>query len=219
MRLIKLLSYLCRFNPLVRCVSSTLLVPFRLHDRTRAVKVRLFIDILSHIITTSHEILSLESISLRCANYPPPIFVTYSLQTKPNYGVYDFNTNGHKYPRIAINIFMPHETQKAFTINSWIINGISCLENDIATQRLYRGGYLSHTNLTLTKSTCYARAGGCVESLNKSPLISAEGISLLRGGKHSSPRREILIFAEKRGFLHTQQGNALKVPPSIVDIY
>lgn len=67
-----------------------------------AVKVRLFIDILSHIITTSHKTLSLESISLRSANHPP-IFVTYCLQTKPNYGVYDFNTNNHKRPRIAIN--------------------------------------------------------------------------------------------------------------------
>ena len=132
---------------------------------------------------------------------PPPIFVTYSLQTKPNYGVYDFNTNGHKYPRIAINKFMPHETQKAFTINSWIINGISCLENNITTQRLHRGGYLSHTNLTLTKSTCYARAGGCVKSSN-SPYLGI--FSHLRGGNISSPRREELISAEGR--THLREG-------------
>ena len=115
---------------------------------------------------------------------------------------------------------MPHETQKAFTINSWIINGISCLENDIATQRLHRGGYLSHTNLTLTKSTCYARAGGCVERLNSPYLCKS---SHLRGGNIFSPRREILIFAEKNTHLRGEKkisphatGHALKVPPSIV---
>lgn len=97
---------------------------------------------------------------------------------------------------------MPHETQKAFTINSWIINGISCLENDIATQRLHRGGYLSHTNLTLTKSTCYARAGGCVESLNN-PYICKS--SHLRGGNISSPRREILISAERNAHLRGEK--------------
>ena len=133
---------------------------------------------------------------------PPPIFVTYSLQTKPNYGVYDFNTNNHKRPRIAINKFMPHETQKAFTINSWIINGISCLENDIATQRLHRGGYLSHTNLTLTKSTCYARTGECVESINSPYLCKS---SHLRGGNISSPRRETLVSAERNTHLRGEK--------------
>ena len=97
---------------------------------------------------------------------------------------------------------MPHETQKAFTISSWIINGISCLENDIATQRLHRGGYLSHTNLTLTKSTCYARTGGCVESLNSPHLCKS---SHLRGGNISSPRRETLVSAERNTHLRGEK--------------
>ena len=131
---------------------------------------------------------------------PPPMFVTYSLQTKPNYGVYDFNTNNHKRPRIAINKFMPHETQKAFTINSWIINGISCLENDIATQRLHRGGYLSHTNLTQEYLLCsrLRRRRELKQPISpqvlSSPrwehLFSAKGSTRLRGEKYSSSRRK-----------------------------
>ena len=158
-----------------------------------AVKVRLFIDILSHIAATSYKHLSFREYFFEKRELPPPFLLHPDSKSGLIIALPDFNTNGHKRPRIAINIFTSHETQKAFTINSWIINGISCLENDIATQRLHRREYLSHTNLTLMKSTCYARAGGGVESLNSPYLYKS---SHLRGGNVSSPRREALISAE-----------------------
>jgi hypothetical protein len=95
---------------------------------------------------------------------------------------------------------MPYETQKAFTINSWIINGISCLENDIATQRLHHGGYLSHTNLTqeYLQCPCWRRRRELKQPISlqvlSSPrrehLFSAKGNTHLRGEKYSSSRRK-----------------------------